>query len=162
MRIGVLSDTHLHEPTEVFVAFFERFLAPADVLVHCGDIAGPSMLAFLESHAALYAVSGNMDVQLGELPPVRNVALGGNRRLGVIHGHNLPGRDIPRAVATSFGDGPRLICFGHTHERYWEALPHGRFLLNPGSVTRPRDGRPGAALVDWPEDGPPEVQWVES
>ena len=162
MRIGVLSDTHLPEPTEAFAHFFERHLAGTDALVHCGDIVGPAMLAFLESHPAVYAVSGNMDSQLGGLPPTRRVDFGYGRSLGVVHGHGLSGESVPQAVVAAFVSGPRLLCFGHTHARYWAALGQGRFLLNPGSVTRPRDGRPGAALVQWPKGQDPVIQWIDA
>ena len=93
MRVAVLSDTHLVSPDHWFEEVFQRHLAPADVVLHCGDVTGHDVLYYLMGHPAFYAVAGNMDgwVLSDDLPPTRRLEFEGVR-IGMAHGWGFHGR----------------------------------------------------------------------
>lgn len=160
MRIAVLSDTHLASPNHVLVSEFEQVLQPADALLHLGDITSESVLDYLASHRAFYAVAGNMDSGrwAAELPAKRVVELNG-LRVGMLHGAGLGFGNLEAALPDRFAqENVQLICFGHTHRRLWQESGGVR-LLNPGSFTFPKQGRPGYALVQVTSQGDLEVEW---
>jgi len=86
MRIAVVSDTHLSAPTDWLERAYATYLAPADAVVHCGDMTGRSAWSFFLQHPCFYCVQGNMDdYQLAvDLPPRLELELAG---LKVVGGH---------------------------------------------------------------------------
>ena len=159
MRLAVISDTHLPGPDDRFAAIYERLLAPADVLVHCGDMTGAALYHFLARHPRFFCVRGNCDHFLldHELPLTlsRELDLGGGRalRLGLAHGWGPRGSVWERVAETFPGHG--LVCFGHTHRRHWDERQGAR-LLNPGSVA---EG--SLALLDVAADGTLDCRFVD-
>ena len=91
MRLAVLSDTHLSEPTPWFAAVYARHLAGADMVLHCGDTTGVSLWSFLLQHPRFEAVAGNSDSYdlAAELPPLLERDLCG-LRLAVTHDGKPP------------------------------------------------------------------------
>lgn len=146
MKIAVLSDTHLSSPTPWFGDVYARYLAPADAVIHCGDIAGYAMLEYLEGLPNFHGVSGNMDEMRiqEELPPTRILELEGFR-IGLTHGAGAWG-DAASVVTSWFAPGLDLICFGHTHVYEWRLID-GTRVLNPGSAGLPRKGESSLALI---------------
>jgi putative phosphoesterase len=159
MRIAVLSDTHMPAPDVQLLEVYRRYLAPADMVIHCGDHVGEAVWEFLAAHPCFVAVCGNCDAASlqGRLPRLRQVQAG-RWLLGVAHGWG-PRSLVGATVAGVFPD-VHMVCYGHTHKRHWQRLQDGRWILNPGSLVHPRDEHPaGLALVDW--DGQiPRVEWV--
>ena len=149
MRLAVLSDTHLVEPTEPFKRFFDEHVAPADAVVHCGDISGKPLLDFfLASHPLVYAVAGNMcQWPIGrELPPTLSLNLAG-RRVGVTHGWGEKA-SLPVRVYEAFGPDYDILFFGHTH-RPDKVVMGKTLLVNPGSLS---GQEPSMAFVDLGEE----------
>lgn len=145
MRLAVISDTHLVQPSAWLDRLYEEYLAPADALLHCGDITGYATWRFLCRHPAFFAVRGNCDLAPGfegELKPLLDLALFG-LRIGLVHGWG-PRSQVPLHVAEAFGPGFDLVCFGHTHVPLWDEIAGVR-LLNPGSLG---DASRSLALVD--------------
>ena len=135
MRLAVISDTHLREPSGWFKRFFTAHLLGADALIHCGDITGQPMLDYMaDNHPMFYGVSGNMCDQsvVQELPALLRVQLAG-RSLGVTHGWGEKAR-LPQAVFEAFGPGLDLILFGHSH-RQAKMTIGDTLLVNPGSLS---------------------------
>lgn len=157
MLVAVISDTHLFEPNRWFRRVFEQHLARVGALIHCGDVTGPAMLAFLEaSHPNFHGVRGNMcDTPPGcGLPDRLCVELAGFR-LGAAHGWG-PRSEVPLRVAEAFGPGYDIVCFGHTHRFTW--LRHGdAWLLNPGAL---QEGDGSFALLILEPGREPEAQQV--
>jgi putative phosphoesterase len=158
MRLAVISDTHLAGPDEAFCALYERLLAPADALLHCGDMVGAPLYHFLCRHPQFLCVRGNCDhFQLDhDLPVTVSRALsrpGGSLRVGMAHGWGERS-SVWRRVAETF-PGHDLVCFGHTHRRHW-AGHEGAWLLNPSSLA---EG--SLALVDVAEDGMLSCEFVD-
>jgi len=147
LRVAVISDSHLEDPSEWFSTLYGRHLAEADVLLHCGDITGWQVLHFLDAHPRFHAVAGNMDTHLyhAGLPGKLELELNG-LRVGIAHGWGF-GYELAREVVASFGPGFDLVFFGHTH--IYECTRFGNTTaLNPGSCRAPRGGtEPSFALV---------------
>lgn len=159
MHIIVLSDTHLQSPNHSLVKAFDRYMAGADLLLHCGDVTGEETRAFLASHPEFRAVRGNCDWELGHLPASLVFEFRGIR-IGMAHGWG-PRAAVGQTVAEALGSDPDLICYGHTHIRDWSVTKAGVRILNPGSFSQPRKGRAGFAVLDWEPDQVPEVRWID-
>lgn len=158
MRLAVISDTHLSGPDERFCDLYEEYLAPTDVLLHCGDMVGASLYHYLSRHPHFLCVRGNCDhfVLDHDLPVTlsRGLALpGGELAVGIAHGWGERST-VWKRVAETF-PGHRLVCFGHTHRRHW-AEHQGMWLLNPGSMA---EG--SLALLDVADDGALSCTFVD-
>ena len=151
--VGVISDTHGRLDVRAYNA-----LADCDAIIHAGDIGSPSILRELRTLAPVHAVLGNNDfVEYGEdvgrfaRPTIDGVRFlvahyPDDVRLSAFGGPGVrPGEPIPH------------ICIhGHTHiprlDRGADARP-ALFVLNPGSASRPRGGRPASIAKIGIEDG---------
>jgi phosphoesterase, MJ0936 family len=159
MRLAVISDTHLSGPDERFNALYDRYLAPADALLHCGDMVGADLYHFLCLHPRFFCVRGNCDhfVLDHDLPQSlsRTLALpgGGELRFGMAHGWGERST-VWQRVAELF-PGHDLVCFGHTHRRHF-AEHQGARILNPGSMY---EG--SLALLDVADDGAMDCTFVD-
>jgi putative phosphoesterase len=132
--IAVISDTHMNQPPGWFLRVYETLLEPADALLHCGDITGPSTYHELLRHPEFHAVLGNCDWDpnlANELHPMLRIDLFG-LRIGMAHGWGSRA-GVPARVAQAFGQECDLVCFGHTHKRFW-SNEFGPMLCNPGSL----------------------------
>ena len=138
MRIGILSDTHDHaKRTARAVA---RLIAEgAEVLVHCGDITGASVVQECAGLTCHY-VFGNNDfdepslrraiTQTGgvSLEEVAILDLGG-RRVAVTHGH------LGKVVRRLTDAEPDYLLFGHSHVPEDRRMGPTRWI-NPGALHR--------------------------
>ena len=159
MLLAVLSDTHLSAPDQTFAAVYERHLASADAVLHCGDMVGASLYHFLSSHPHFYCVRGNCDhfVLDHDLPATRSLSLplpsGGVFSIGMAHGWGERS-SVGLRVAELFFDHD-LVCYGHTHRRDW-SIAGGSRLLNPGSCM---EG--SLAMVEVGDDGSMACRFVD-
>ena len=131
-RIVVIADTHAQRidqlPTEMLTA-----LQSADVVVHCGDFTGVTLLEELQFICReLVAVHGNTDSrEVRELLPDKAVLEVHGRKIGITH---------PSWGGAPFGIAEKLaaqfqnvdaILFGHTHDSC-NLTQQGILFLNPG------------------------------
>lgn len=135
IRIGVISDTHLHNLVEggsILERLVERCFRHTDLLLHAGDVVDPDVLAVLGDRP-LYLVRGNLDPPVRGVPQKRVVEVGGFR-IGLIHGWGAPD-GLPEKVLGEFrGDKLDCLVFGHSHMPCCERRD-GVLLFNPGSPT---------------------------
>lgn len=137
--VGVVSDTHLTQPSRLLASLVEPGGPFADVscVLHAGDIVALDVLSAF-APKTVYAVAGNMDGYLParELPGRRVVELDGFR-IGLIHGHGGPGGVEDRVFAEF--DEVDAICYGHTHVSA-NHFRDGVLLFNPGSFMNGKIG----------------------
>ena len=138
IRILVVSDSHgdvnlLHD---LFLKY-QHF----DYFLHLGDSQIPPSL--LEP---FISVKGNCDFG-NDYPKIRTIVT----PYGKIHMEH--GNSIRESVFSD--ESIRIFLCGHTHIGTLQTLPSGAYFVNPGSLTRPRDGRYGSYLtIEWDEKGP--------
>lgn len=134
MLIAVISDTHMTTPPAWLDAVYERYLAPADALLHCGDITTPATWSYFMQHPNFHCVRGNCDWDpslVDMLEPMLSVQLD-SLTVGMTHGWG-PRSQVPVKVAEAFGPDYDLICYGHTHNPDW-TVRNGVQMCNPGSL----------------------------
>ncbi len=135
MKIGVLSDTHLHDfktCSELADMLLNGPFSRVDAILHAGDIVWPDFgLCF--APIPWYGVCGNMDTPASSLP-VRRIVTLNSVRIGMIHGWGAPA-GIERRVLGEFStDKIDVLVFGHSHFPVCHQVG-SVLLLNPGSAT---------------------------
>ncbi|MEE3421050.1 MAG: metallophosphoesterase [Lachnospiraceae bacterium] len=134
MKILIVSDTHgrldhLEEAMERVVDF--------DALIHCGDFEGQDEeIRDMADGVPVTLVRGNNDWD-SRLPYVETVELDGVRIL-VTHGHRFGAYNTSELVDRAREEGCRVACYGHTHFPVIDEDNDGVDILNPGSLTFPR------------------------
>ena len=61
MKIGLISDTHIREPSERLHEKVREVFQGVDLILHAGDIYNPSVLDELERMAPVLAAAGDDD-----------------------------------------------------------------------------------------------------
>lgn len=141
-RIGVLADTHWVRP-ESWKPEVEKALKGVDLILHAGDIERLWVLQRLEQIAPVQAVVGNCDDEdLSYLLPRQRLVEVEDRRIGMLHGHDI---DLARTdlLLAAFGGEVDVIIHGHTHVPILHSVPRGHspgrvLVFNPGSTTQRR------------------------
>jgi putative phosphoesterase len=132
MRIGVISDTHLHRVTRDFRNIFDQYFSDIDMILHAGDFVSLDVVQFLNKKE-FHGVQGNMDsLEIKATLPEKEVIEVGAWRLGLIHGWG-PSEGLEERIRERF-DNVDVIVYGHAHK----AANHRRegvLLFNPGTVT---------------------------
>jgi putative phosphoesterase len=132
MRIGVLSDTHIHRVSKEFRDLVDQYFSQVDVLFHVGDYTSPAVVDFLSSKS-FHGVYGNMDpVDIRTVLPEKKIVGIGGFRFGLIHGWGSP-RGLEERVLTQFNEVD-VIVYGHSH-RAMNEMVHGVLLFNPGTAS---------------------------
>ena len=138
MKIGILSDSHLHTDDladeDAYRPFFTKLAAifkGVDHLIHAGDVVCEEFIRDLETIAPISVVQGNMDAYHGMNQWPKTLTLN-------FEGINIGVGHTP-ALLSSFEPGSiQVYIYGHTHVPNIKDSCDGVLLLNPGSVKRPR------------------------
>lgn len=163
--IAVISDTHIPHKHEKLTERVLESLRGVDLILHCGDIVAPEVLEELAQYATVEAVAGNHDEEyFGTGLPRKKVVEVGGFRIGMIHGDELDGVHINKALQLEllypvlcepFLNEPGLDCivFGHGHKPMLDCLrvefeppfkvrkriKQEVLLFNPGKAIRTRN-----------------------
>jgi putative phosphoesterase len=131
MKIGVISDTHLSEPSDEFRNIISEHFKEADMVLHAGDIVEKRVLeVFLGQD--LRAVSGNMDsAEIKRILSPKQVIKVDKFRIGLIHGWGCH-TDIEKEIKKEFRQVD-CIVFGHTHSPINHIID-GVLFFNPGAL----------------------------
>jgi putative phosphoesterase len=150
MRIGVVADTHCPEFLDELPPGLLDGLRGVDLILHAGDVGGPSTLARLREVAPVEAVRGDHDGGMTELPLCREVTVEG-RRVVVVHGNRSRLIEEPATLVGTLSLGTLwvaaglpahlerlhpdadVILYGHTHQARVEDIG-GTLVFNPGAV----------------------------
>lgn len=131
VRIGVLSDTHLHRVSGGFKDLLDHTLADTDVLFHVGDFTSPQILEYL-SGRPFYGVCGNMDpLEIQSRLPGKCVVELGGYRFGLVHGWGSS-EGLEERVSDVF-QHVDVIVYGHSHKPM-NRVREGVLLFNPGTA----------------------------
>ncbi|MEG0392436.1 MAG: metallophosphoesterase [Anaerovoracaceae bacterium] len=148
MKILVISDTH---GSIAKVEEIAKRLTGIDLLVHLGDYSEDGWTLSQRLGIDVITVKGNMDGEYAKKYEFFDVECG---KILITHGH-LCGvnHSYNNLLYACEEEGCVAAFFGHTHVPCNEEI-EGIRLLNPGSISRPRDGSEGSyAIVHTDEEG---------
>lgn len=157
MRILIVSDTHGREEN------LERVLheiGMPDQVIHLGDSERGEFHIRELVQCPLHMVAGNCDF-FSNLPKTEIVEIGDYRIL-LTHGHyyyvSVGIRDL---IEDAKANGCNVVMFGHTHKPFFDQSDDEVTVLNPGSLSFPRQEgrRPSYALMIIEKDVPAEYSF---
>lgn len=155
MRVGLVADTHgLLDPA------LPGALAGCAVVLHAGDVTGPSVLEGLGRVGRVVAVRGNNDEWpfAESLPEWALVELGAVRAL-LVH-EATPGRPARALARILARERPDLVVHGHSHRP--GAVRLGELLfVNPGSAGPRRFLLPRTAAVLEVAGRRVQAEWID-
>lgn len=149
MRAIVLSDSHNN------VSACEAAIAASgklDLIIHLGDIARDTdYLETMYYPIRVVSVLGNNDfLRQGDYERV--IEFDGHK-IFICHGHTLGVRmGTERIENIARQKGCEAALFGHTHQSCLKKSEDGFLILNPGSVSQPRGGKPSFAILETEEN----------
>lgn len=156
MRIGLMSDTHGNTKA------VDKAVSKAgeiDVWLHAGDLTGDAEYLRQVYDAQVQNVCGNCDGFLSEEEAPEELWLDyAGHKIFLTHGHLYRAKSNPAYVAEIARElGADIAVYGHTHVAVATKVK-GVLLLNPGSLTYPRDGEdPSFMVLELNEGQEPEV-----
>ena len=137
LRILIMSDSHgRNENVELAIAQVREEIGEFQMLIHLGDVGDARELESLAG-VPCYIVRGNTDYDAKLLNA--NVIEAGGHRIFATHGHlyQVDMRlDLLRFAALE--NDCDIAMYGHTHVPYLEEDPDDGTILNPGSISKPR------------------------
>lgn len=141
MKILIVSDTHRRDRNLRTV--IEK-TAPFDMLIHLGDTEGSEdyFREWINNDACvIHVIRGNNDF-FSFSDKEKEISIGKYRAFlthGHLYGVTLETEGIKDEARSRKVD---IAMFGHTHKPYLEYCEDGLVVLNPGSLSYPRqDGR---------------------
>lgn len=177
MRIGLISDTHLTDPsTDLHPGVYKEF-AGVDLILHAGDIYSTFVLDRLETIAPVLGIQAYPDPQDPRLERLRVLSLAG-MQVALIHNLGFPETtiDVDRGLIfpsnpspgeilkKKFGEYVDVVVFGDTHEE-WVEEHQGILFVNPGSPIYPgikhELGSPGTVAMLELADGKATARIVQ-
>lgn len=145
MRVLIVSDTHGHEDN------LEKVLQKTgmpDHMIHLGDSESGETRIREMVQCPLHMVAGNCDF-FSRLPKTQIVEIG-DQRILITHGHyyyvSVGMRDL---VEDAKANSCTVAMFGHTHKPFLDQSDTDVTILNPGSLSFPRQEgrRPSYAVM---------------
>lgn len=137
LRILIMSDSHgRNENVELAIAQVREEIGEFQMLIHLGDVGDAREIESLAG-VPCYIVRGNTDYDAKLLNA--NVIEASGHRIFATHGHlyQVDMRlDLLRFAALE--NDCDIAMYGHTHVPYLEEDPDDVTILNPGSITKPR------------------------
>lgn len=136
MKILVASDTH-YSIQNLLLAFEKE---KPDKIFHLGDVMGKDLEIEAITQVPLTVVRGNCDMDIS-LPSEVTEEVGAHRAF-LTHGHYYGVGNDPlewnRIIEAAKEKKADMILFGHTHVPNLTLGYQGMTIMNPGSLTSPR------------------------
>ncbi len=137
LRILIMSDSHgRNENVELAIAQVREEIGEFQMLIHLGDVGDAREIESLAG-VPCYIVRGNTDYDAKLLNA--NVIEASGHRIFATHGHlyQVDMRlDLLRFAALE--NDCDIAMYGHAHVPYLEEDPDDITILNPGSISKPR------------------------
>jgi len=141
VKILLLSDTH-GECDPLLRTLLQQYADRVQAILHLGD-HDYDLLQFAEGlNIPCYTVAGNCD-DASLSPRERTIELGG-RRIFMAHGNTYHvNTSLARVQVRALACQADICLYGHTHRSYVQQEA-GLLVMNPGSLSEPRDNKPPA------------------
>ena len=149
MRILVISDSHRRSGA------IEKALYAQPTASHVfflGDVASDiEDYQYILPEKQFHILSGNCDYF--STFPSSSIEKVGNQRIFYTHGHTLGVKSsTAHLLKTAKVQDCSIALFGHTHIPL-TLYEDGVWLVNPGSISNPREGKPTYAVIDIENNG---------
>lgn len=150
MKILIMSDSHGRNEN-VKKALAKE--APVDALLHLGDSQGSEEEMQKLAGCPVHMVAGNCDY-FSNLPSAR-IAEFGKYRIMLTHGHHffvsVGTQDL---LEEARANRCNVVIYGHTHRPLMDGTDGEVLVLNPGSISYPRqEGKQPSYMVMEINDG---------
>ena len=136
MKILVASDSHFSVDRLIRVAKMEK----PDKIFHLGDAIGKDEEVEATCEIPMTVVRGNCDSDISI--PSEVVEKIGNHKALLTHGHYYGVspyvEDLDKLIDAAKAKGCDIVMYGHTHVPILERGYKGMTILNPGSISSPR------------------------
>ena len=136
MKILVASDTHLSVDRLIKVTELEK----PDKVFHLGDSLGKVEQVEAICEVPVTAVRGNCDSDISM--PSEVIEEIGNHKALLTHGHyygvGYDVEDLDELIDAAKAKGCDIVMYGHTHVPLLSRGYKGMTILNPGSISSPR------------------------
>ncbi|ORU00804.1 phosphoesterase [Anaerovibrio sp. JC8] len=143
MRVGVMSDSHGN--TMAVDQAIEK-AGEVDCWLHAGDLVEDAEYLGMVTDKPVINVAGNCDWPGSGADDEVIAELGGHKIL-LTHGHIYGVKRSTLALRqAAVNQGADIAVYGHTHVAEIDEGPDC-LVLNPGSVSHPRDGKPQSFMV---------------
>jgi len=135
VKIGIISDTHIHFSSEDLPSTVYKELDKCDVVLHAGDFVSRDFYERLKKRYRLVAVAGNMDeFFLRRELPTKEIFVADDTRIGLFHGEGAPTYLIDLCLEKFKKDDVDIIVYGHSHQAHY-GYYEKKLFINPGSPT---------------------------
>jgi len=155
MKILIVSDTHRYNNN--FMKVVDK-MDPLDMVVHCGDVEGSELLISKAAGCPVEMVQGNNDF-FSRLPKEKEFMIG-NYKVWLTHGHNyyiaMNNEVIKQEARMREVD---IVMCGHTHKPLVD-IGTDLTLINPGSISYPRQGNRKPSYIIMEIDGRGEAHYT--
>ena len=152
-RILIVSDSHgKFQNLEKVLKRINQF----DYMIHLGDSQCSNRDLEKLVSCPVHVVRGNCDYS-SENPVYKIIEIGGNR-IFITHGHTYHVQyTLTNLLNAAREQDCSIAMFGHTHVPYLDKQENDVTILNPGSISRPRQGdhRPSYMIMEIADDGKP-------
>lgn len=137
-KIGVVSDTHIHNKTSALPIQLLEGLKGVSMIIHAGDFVRDHVVYELEEIAPVAGVCGNNDDEyIRSMFGFKKIIEVMGFKIGVTHGDGYGREALYRARRIFEKDTVDCVVFGHSHIPFNEKI--GSILyFNPGSPTNKR------------------------
>lgn len=144
MKIGIMSDSH-HDLSAIDDAIC--LADDVDCWLHAGDSIDDAGYLADVSKKPVYAVPGNID-WFSTKPKEILVEIAG-KKIFLTHGHKYNVKWTTKYLYEQASKlGADIIVYGHSHVGNEEHI-NDKVIINPGSVSEPRDGLdPSFMIID--------------
>lgn len=149
MRIAVISDSHRR------AGVIDKILTDQKDARHIfflGDnVSDIEDFEYLYPEKTFHTVSGNCD--FGSILPSVGLECIEGVRIFYTHGHNYGVKySTFKLLETAKNNNYDIVLYGHTHVAKI-LYEDGVYIVNPGSCSSPREGKPSYAVIDITDKG---------
>lgn len=150
MRIVVVSDTHGNSLRLKMIV--EKHLNDTDLFIHLGDgLREFGNIKALYPEKEFAGVHGNCDFGVDE--ESSKIITCDKTRIFACHGDILSVKSgLKRLKQVARQNNASIALYGHTHKNSTE-YAKGMYIMNPGSLTQPRDSKSSYGIIDITKSG---------
>ncbi|EFD05551.1 phosphodiesterase family protein [Peptostreptococcus anaerobius 653-L] len=143
MKLLILSDSHHSiDRLNKLLSIIEE--EKIDIIIHAGDNFRDSVYLKEKSKKSVIGVIGNCDFENTDREIEFELE---GLKFFLTHGHRYSVKYGPEILASKGQEiGANIVIYGHTHIKD-DTYMGGLLILNPGSLSQPRDGSRGSYVV---------------